>query len=240
MAVTPYNDPLQGKKAQVERMFDNIARRYDLLNHVLSFGIDISWRKRAVRFIGSIQPQQILDVASGTGDFALECLSLHPKRIIGLDISEEMMKIGREKAKRAAAAGIIEFMKGDSEQMPFNDNSFDAITVGFGVRNFEDLERGLKEMHRVLRKGGKVAILEASMPRNAIIRAFYSLYFGWVVPGVGKLISNDVRAYSYLPESVRAFPEGQEFINILEGVGFNKVEWQPLTLGACAFYSMEK
>jgi demethylmenaquinone methyltransferase/2-methoxy-6-polyprenyl-1,4-benzoquinol methylase len=238
--VTPYNDPARGKKEQVEEMFDNIAHRYDFLNHLLSMGIDITWRKMAVRFLAPSKPKQILDVASGTGDFAFECLSLKPDKIVGLDISEEMMRIGREKAKKLNAENIVEFVKGDSEKMPFADNTFDAITVGFGVRNFEHLELGLKDMYRVLKTGGKVVILEASMPRNAIIRTFYSLYFGKIVPLIGRFFSRDVRAYSYLPESVKVFPQGQQFVKILEGVGFKSVQWKPLAMGTCAFYSMEK
>ncbi|MCW5907126.1 MAG: bifunctional demethylmenaquinone methyltransferase/2-methoxy-6-polyprenyl-1,4-benzoquinol methylase UbiE [Chitinophagales bacterium] len=238
--VTPYNDSQRSKKEQVEEMFDNIAYRYDFLNHLLSLGIDITWRKKAIKSLQSIQPKRILDVASGTGDFAMEALSLKPETIVGFDLSEGMMQYGRAKATKMGVSNIVEFVKGDSEQMPFADNSFDAITVGFGVRNFENLEAGLREMHRVLRHGGKVAILEASMPRNTIIRALYSLYFGKIVPLIGKMFSKDARAYSYLPESVKAFPEGLEFVRILENIGFRNVEYAPLTFGACAFYRMEK
>lgn len=238
-AVTPYNDT-RTKKAQVEEMFDNIAHRYDFLNHLLTLGIDIIWRKKAVKFIGTIQPKKILDVASGTGDFAFEALTLNPHKVVGFDLSEGMMNYGRQKAIDLKVEHIVEFVKGDSEKMPFDDNSFDAITVGFGVRNFENLEAGLKEMYRVTRSGGKIAILEASMPRNTIIRALHGLYFGKIVPLVGRLFSKDARAYNYLPESVRVFPEGLEFVRILENIGFRNIEWQPLTFGACAFYKMEK
>jgi demethylmenaquinone methyltransferase / 2-methoxy-6-polyprenyl-1,4-benzoquinol methylase len=238
-AVTPYNDT-RSKKAQVEEMFDNIAYRYDFLNHLLSMGIDILWRKKAVKYIGTIQPKKILDVASGTGDFAFEALSLHPEKVIGFDLSEGMMNLGREKAKKLKVRNTVEFVKGDSEKMPFADNSFDAITVGFGVRNFENLEAGLKEIFRVTRPGGKVVILEASMPQNAIIRSVFSLYFGKIVPLIGKLFSKDARAYSYLPESVLAFPHGLELVRILENIGFRKVKWEALTFGSCAFYGMEK
>jgi demethylmenaquinone methyltransferase/2-methoxy-6-polyprenyl-1,4-benzoquinol methylase len=238
--VTPYNDTKRSKKEQVEEMFDNIAHRYDFLNHLLSLGIDISWRKKAVKFIGTVRPKRILDVASGTGDFAFEALCLNPEKIIGFDLSEGMMNYGRAKAAKLNVTGVVEFVKGDSEKMPFADNEFDAVTVGFGVRNFEHLEMGLKEMYRVTRAGGKVAILEASQPRNTIIRTLYGLYFGNIVPMIGRLFSKDARAYSYLPESVRAFPEGFEFVKILENIGFVNIKWQPLTFGACAFYSMEK
>ncbi len=238
--VTPYNDTTRTKKEQVEEMFDNIAHRYDFLNHLLSLGIDITWRKKAVKFIGTIQPKKILDVASGTGDFAFEALRLNPEKVIGFDLSEGMMNYGRAKAVKLNVANVVEFVKGDSEKMPFADNSFDAVTVGFGVRNFEHLETGLSEMLRVTRPGGKVAILEASQPQNTIIRGLYGLYFGNVVPMIGRLFSKDARAYSYLPESVKAFPEGFEFVKILENIGFVNIKWQPLTFGACAFYSMEK
>ena len=238
--VTPYNDTTRTKKEQVEEMFDNIAHRYDFLNHLLSLGIDITWRRKAVNFISTIQPKKILDVASGTGDFAFEALRLKPEKITGFDLSEGMISYGRAKATKLNVADKVEFIKGDSEKMPFADNSFDAVTVGFGVRNFENLEVGLREMYRVTRVGGKIAILEASQPQNTIIRALFGLYFGHVVPLIGRLFSKDARAYSYLPESVRAFPEGFEFIKILENIGFRNIKWQPLTFGACAFYSMEK
>ena len=238
--VTPYNDASRTKKEQVEEMFDNIAHRYDFLNHLLSLGIDITWRRKAVKYIGSIQPQKILDVASGTGDFAFEALRLNPEKVVGFDLSEGMMNYGRAKAAKMNVANVVQFIKGDSEKMPFADNEFDAITVGFGVRNFENLEMGLREMYRVTRVGGKIAILEASQPQNTIIRALYGLYFGNVVPMIGRLFSKDARAYSYLPESVKAFPEGFAFVKILENIGFRNVKWQPLTFGACAFYSMEK
>ncbi|MDB5283987.1 MAG: demethylmenaquinone methyltransferase [Bacteroidota bacterium] len=221
-------------------MFDNIAHRYDFLNHLLSLGVDIRWRKKAVKYIGTIQPKKILDVASGTGDFAFEALVLNPQKVTGFDLSEGMMNYGRIKAQKQNVSDIVEFVKGDSELMPFKDDSYDAITVGFGVRNFEHLEEGLKEMYRVLRPGGKVAILEASSPPNTIIRALYGLYFNNIVPMVGRLFSKDVRAYNYLPESVKAFPQGFEFIKICENIGFRNVKWQPLTFGVCAFYTMEK
>ena len=238
--VTPYNDATRTKKEQVEEMFDNIAHRYDFLNHLLSAGIDITWRKKAVKFISTIQPKRILDVASGTGDFAFEALNLNPDKIIAFDLSEGMMAYGRAKAIKLNAADKVIFIKGDSEKMPFADNEFDAITVGFGVRNFEHLQVGLREMYRVTRPGGKIAILEASQPHNTIIRAVFGLYFGKVVPMIGRLFSKDARAYSYLPESVKVFPEGLEFVKILEDIGFRNIKWQPLTFGACAFYSMEK
>lgn len=221
-------------------MFDNIAHRYDFLNRLLSLGIDRTWRKKAVNYLSAIQPKQILDVATGTGDFAFEALVLDPQKVTGYDISEGMMQYGRQKAASMNEANRVEFIKGESENMPFGDHTFDAITVGFGVRNFENLQQGLREMHRVLKPGGRVAILEISQPPNTIIRQLYGLYFHHVLPFVGRLFSRDVRAYTYLPESVKAFPEGLEFVKILENIGFRNVKWQPLTFGSCAFYSMEK
>ena len=238
--VTPYQDSGRSKKEQVEEMFDNIAHRYDFLNHLLSLGIDISWRKKAVKYIGGIVPKKILDVASGTGDFAFESLRLNPEKIIACDISEGMMKYGREKAEKLRVSGKIEFVRADSEKLPFDTASFDAVTVGFGVRNFEHLEIGLSEIYRVLKPGGRVAILEASQPSNTIIRGLYGLYFNYIVPLVGRLFSKDARAYNYLPESVRAFPQGFEFIKILGNIGFVNAQWQALTFGTCALYTLEK
>lgn len=237
--VTPYNDT-RTKKVQVEEMFDNIAPQYDFLNHLLTFGIDIVWRRKAVKSLSIIKPKKILDVASGTGDFAFEALSLKPDKIVGFDLSEGMMRYGRQKAKEKGVEHIVEFVKGDSEKMPFTDGMFDAVTVGFGVRNFENLEDGLKEIHRVLRTGGRLAIIEASEPNNTIFRAFHSLYFGKIVPMVGKMVSGDGRAYSYLPQSTFVFPNGKAFVEICSRIGFKDVNWQPLTFGACAFYTMTK
>jgi demethylmenaquinone methyltransferase/2-methoxy-6-polyprenyl-1,4-benzoquinol methylase len=238
--VTPYNDQQRTKKEQVEQMFDNIAPTYDFLNHFLSAGIDRSWRRKAVDSIAPVSPQTILDLATGTGDFAVESLRLHPARIIGGDISDLMMNVGRQKAQKLGASEILEFMRVDSENMPFEDNKFDAITVGFGVRNFENLERGLREMYRVLRPGGRVAILEVARPKRFPMRQVYSIYFQYIVPSIGRLFSKDIRAYTYLPESVRAFPEGDDFVAILTQVGFCRVRYRPLTFGICAFYTCEK
>jgi len=238
--VTPYNDSSASKKEQVKEMFDNIAGRYDFLNRLLSLGIDQLWRKKAVKYIGETQPKKILDLATGTGDFAIEALKLKPEQIIGLDLSNEMMDVGRKKAIAHNAEAILTFLQGDSEHMPFADNTFDAITVGFGVRNFETLEKGLGEMLRVLKPGGRVAILEPSKPVNAPFRQIFSIYFLYILPGVGRLFSKDARAYSYLPESVNAFPEGMKFVDVLNKVGFRNAKWHPLTLGICAFYTCEK
>ena len=238
--VTPYNDHDRTKKEQVEQMFDNIAPTYDFLNHFLSAGIDRRWRRRAVDSIAAISPQTILDLATGTGDFAIESLRLKPAKVIGGDISDLMMNVGRAKAQKLRVTDILEFQRVDSENMPFADNKFDAITVGFGVRNFEHLERGLGEMYRVLRPGGRVAILEVSQPQHFPMKTLYSIYFHFILPLVGRLFSKDVRAYTYLPESVSAFPQGEDFVTILNRVGFTGVRYQPLTFGIRAFYTCEK
>ncbi|MCS6820073.1 MAG: bifunctional demethylmenaquinone methyltransferase/2-methoxy-6-polyprenyl-1,4-benzoquinol methylase UbiE [Chitinophagales bacterium] len=238
--VTPYGLKDKSKKEQVEQMFDNIAPRYDFLNHLLSLGIDKKWRKKAVDYINEIKPATVLDVATGTGDFALEVVRTGASTIIGYDLSENMLAYGRQKVSRAGLSNVIRFIKGDSENMPFPDNNFDAVTVGFGVRNFEYLERGLAEIFRVLRPGGRLAILEVSLPRNPLIRMFYNLYFSYVLPLIGRIFSRDVRAYTYLPESVKAFPQGVAFVQILQAAGFVHVKWEPLTFGTCALYTAEK
>lgn len=237
--IRPYGDTSQSKREEVEQMFDNIAHRYDFLNHLLSAGIDHSWRKKAVDYIAEVQPKQIIDLATGTGDFAIECARLRPDKITAVDISEEMMRYGAIKVK-SNGYDTIQFMKGDSEQLAFTDNTFDAMTVGFGVRNYQDLPKGLKEMHRVLRKGGRLAILEVSIPQNAFMRYIFNIYFNHFCPFIGRIFSKDVRAYTYLNESVNAFPSGIHFVDILKNTGFINVNWQPLTFGICALYTCEK
>lgn len=233
--VTPYNSN-EGKKDQVEEMFDNIAPRYDFLNHLLSMGIDITWRKKAIRILGKNNPKSILDVATGTGDFALEAKSLNPDRIVGIDISEEMLNVGRKKINSKKLAPLIEMLKADSEALPFTENTFDAITVGFGVRNFAHLEVGLGEMLRVLKPGGQVAIIEISQPTAFPIKQLYGIYFKNILPTVGKLVSKDARAYTYLPESVSSFPQGKAFEDILTKVGYKNVTSEALTFGTASMY----
>lgn len=233
--VLPYHD--QGeKRTQIETMFDNIAHRYDFLNHLLTAGIDISWRRRAIREIGLIRPKRILDMATGTGDFAIEALQLNPDHIEAVDLSQGMLDIGHDKASKLKVSHIIHFVKGDSEALQYPDESFDAVTVGFGVRNFQNLEKGLTELARVTRSGGIIAILEPSFPKNPIVRALFNIHFRWITPLVGKLFSKDASAYSYLPSSVAAFPEGVDFCNILEKSGFQSTKYQSLTLGICTLY----
>lgn len=237
--VTPYNQEEKSKKEQVESMFDNIAHRYDFLNHLLSAGMDILWRKKAIRFLAPFEPKVIMDMATGTGDFAFEALSLKPQKIIAYDLSANMISYGVEKAKKMGVSDIVEFVKGDSEEIPFKEEMFDAMTVGFGVRNFENLEKGLSEMHRILKSGGHLVVLEIAKP-SGWIKPFFKFYFHYFSPWIGKLFSNDNRAYKYLPESVEVFPEGLNFVKILEKVGFEEVTYSKLSFGICAMYTCAK
>ena len=240
MAVVPYKAENSGKKEQVAKMFNNISRRYDFLNHFLSLGIDRVWRMKAVRLLRPLSPQFILDVATGTGDFAIQALTLHPQKITGIDISEGMLAMGRKKIEKSRLSDKIELLVGDSENLQFSDNSFDAATVGFGVRNFEDVEKGLGEIRRVLKPGAMLVVLEFSRPRKFPMRQLYNFYFKNILPGLGRLISNDKSAYTYLPESVEAFPDGMDFENILKKVGFKETTCKPLTFGISAIYTARK
>jgi len=240
MNVLPYKDKDTSKKEQIAAMFNSISGKYDFLNHFLSLGIDILWRKRAVRLLKNHQPKLILDIATGTGDFAIEALSLNPEKIIGVDISEGMLSIGREKLIKKNLTDKIELLSGDSEVLPFEDNFFDAVIVSFGVRNFENLEKGLSDMLRVLKPSGKVVILEFSKPKSFPFKQIYQFYFQWILPKIGKLISKNHAAYTYLPDSVEAFPDGDDFLNILNKIGFQKNQCTPLTLGISSIYSGSK
>jgi demethylmenaquinone methyltransferase / 2-methoxy-6-polyprenyl-1,4-benzoquinol methylase len=230
---------VEGKKEQVEAMFDAIAPRYDLLNRLLSFGIDRRWRRRAVetvrRSLGG-PPRRVLDVATGTADLAIEALRLEPEKVVGVDISEEMLEIGRRKLRGRGLTARIDLRRGDSEHLPFSDGQFDAVMVAFGVRNFEDLQKGLREIRRVLRKGGVLVVLELSKPRRFPFRQGYDFYTRFLLPVVGRLISGDTGAYTYLPESIRAFPDGHDFLRELEAAGFSDNRWEPLTFGVASVY----
>ncbi len=234
--VVPYQTMEASKKEQIELMFDNVAPRYDLLNRIISLGIDKHWRRKAIDILAPLQPKRILDVATGTGDFALATLKLQPDEIVGVDISTQMLAIAREKINKKRVGEIVKLKVGDAENLPFEDNSFDAITVAFGVRNFEDLDKGLRELNRVLRKDGKLVILELTQPAKFPMKQLYDFYTMRILPLVGRLISKDQNAYTYLPESIRAFPEGNQFIQHLENCSFSATEWQPLTFGACSIY----
>jgi demethylmenaquinone methyltransferase/2-methoxy-6-polyprenyl-1,4-benzoquinol methylase len=237
--VTPYNRST-AKKEQVSAMFDNIAPRYDFLNQLLSMGIHKGWRRKAVSMLKDVGPRQILDIATGTADFAIEALTLNPEKITGVDISEGMMAIGREKLKRMKLEKKIELMHGDSENLPFSDNTFDALTVGFGVRNFEHLEKGLTSMLRVLKPGGTAVILEFSKPRVFPVKQLYAFYFKRVCPFAGRLFSKDNRAYTYLNESVVAFPDGSDFLGIMTRIGYRECRQHPLTFGIATIYTGKK
>ena len=238
--IVPYKKEDLGKKEQVAKMFDNISPKYDLLNHLLSLGIDIKWRKKAIGLLKSSEPKTILDVATGTADFAIQSLTLNPEQVTGVDISEGMLEIGKEKIIKKNLNHKITLELGDSENLQFSDNNFDAVIVAFGVRNFENIEKGLAGMYRVLKKNGKVVILEFSKPTSFPFKQIYNLYFKSILPIIGNLISKDNSAYTYLPESVQAFPEGPKFIQILNKTGFNHTECIPLTFGICSIYTGTK
>jgi demethylmenaquinone methyltransferase/2-methoxy-6-polyprenyl-1,4-benzoquinol methylase len=238
--VKPYGDSSKSKKEEVAEMFNNISSKYDFLNHFLSLGIDKLWRKKAVKMLRSIKPERVLDIATGTGDFALESLNLNPKEIVGLDISAGMLEMGRDKMKKRKVDHIISMRLGDSEEIPFEDNYFDALTVGFGVRNFEHLEKGLAEMLRVIKPNGKAIILEFSKPKKFPIKQLFSFYSNNIIPILGKSISKDAKAYSYLPESVAAFPEGKDFENILLKLGYKNVTATPVSGGIATIYAGTK
>jgi demethylmenaquinone methyltransferase / 2-methoxy-6-polyprenyl-1,4-benzoquinol methylase len=236
--VTPYQNEQVTKKEQVADMFNNISKTYDFLNHFLSLGIDIIWRKMAINELKQDKPQYILDVATGTGDFAFESLKiLDPKKIIGVDISKGMLEIADQKIAKRNLSEKFEVRMGDSEKLLFDDNEFDAVTVAYGVRNFENLEKGLADIQRVLRPGGKAVVLEFSKPRVFPVKQLYNFYFNYVTPGIGKLFSKDARAYAYLPESVAAFPDGADFVALMDKVGFKNTKQRPLAFGICSIYT---
>ena len=239
MTVKPYKNIEGGKKSQVASMFNNIAPKYDLLNHTLSLGIDRLWRKRAIRLIGRIESPKVLDVATGTGDLAIALHKRLGAKVTGLDISSEMLKIASTKIKRDKILNV-DFVMGDSESLPFDDNQFDAVTVAFGVRNFENLDKGLAEMMRVLRPKGKMIILEFSKPQLFPLKQLYNFYFKKILPFIGGLVSKDKDAYTYLPESVDHFPQGNEFIKVLQEIGMMNVSQRRQTFGIATIYYCEK
>ena len=232
--VTPYNNT-ETKKKQVTKMFDNIAESYDFLNHTLSLGMDNIWRKIAIKELSN-KPATILDIATGTADFAISASKHTKANITGIDISQGMLDIGVEKITKKGLTNRIHLQLADSEKLPFLDNSYDAITAGFGVRNFEDLNKGLSEMYRTLKPGGKVAILEPSEPTNFPLKQFYNLYFHHILPFIGGIVSKDKNAYTYLPDSVSAFPSGNNFLIELNKVGFKESNHIPLSFGIVSLY----
>jgi len=239
--VVPYKGSKLGKKQQVAEMFNSIAFRYDFLNRFLSAGVDVGWRKKALRQLKDLQPTTLLDVATGTGDMALMAAKMLPlEQITGIDISNGMLEIGRQKVEKAGLSHKIELLNGDSETINFANASFDAVTVAFGVRNFEDLEQGLAEIKRVLKPGGKLVVLEFSRPKTALAKGFYNLYMKIIAPNMGKIFSKNRNAYQYLDESIKKFPEGKNFTNILDKLGFKHTYCKPLSLGICSIYCGEK
>ena len=234
--VKPYGNQDKSKKQEVAEMFNNISGKYDFLNHFLSVGIDRIWRKKAIAMLKEIQPKRILDLATGTGDFAIASLKLQPQEVVGMDISEGMLDVGRKKMKDRGFDKIISMRLGDSEDLPFEDNYFDALTVGFGVRNYENLEKGLAEMLRVVRPGGKLIILEFSKPKKFPVKQYYAFHSKYIIPFFGKRISKDDKAYAYLPESVAAFPEGKDFTDILTKLGYNNVGAKSVSGGIATIY----
>jgi demethylmenaquinone methyltransferase / 2-methoxy-6-polyprenyl-1,4-benzoquinol methylase len=240
MPAVPYKDSERSKKMQVEEMFDEISPRYDLLNHLLSVNIDKSWRRKAIELLRPYQPANILDVATGTGDFAMEAAKLNPQSITGIDLSEGMLKVGRQKIDKKGLTQLIKLEKADSENLPFDDHVYDAAIVGFGVRNFENLKKGLDEIFRVLKPGGVFIILEFSRPKNVLFRQLYFFYFQRLLPWMGRMVSKSHRAYSYLPESVLEFPDGDEFAAILREGKFKNVTYKLLTLGIATIYIAQK
>ena len=239
--IVPFKNDKEGKKKQVEHMFDQIAFKYDFLNRFLSGGIDIWWRKKAISELKSLQPKIILDVATGTGDFAIISNKiLKPDKITGIDISERMLEVGRKKLINAGLQNQIELIQGDSEAILFADNSFDAVTVAFGVRNFENLEKGLSEIRRVLKPGGRLVVLEFTRPKLPVIKQLYGFYMKYITPTVGKFFAKNNDAYSYLNDSVFQFPERQNFTNILKQSDYRNAFYKTLTLGICTIYCAEK
>lgn len=228
------------KKEKVQEMFNGIAPKYDLLNHLLSMGIDKSWRRKAMRELEGGRRGTVLDIACGTGDFSIEALRHGVERVVGADISENMLAVAREKAREKGLEDRLEFRYGDSENLDFEDGTFDAVTVAFGVRNFEHLERGLAEMCRVLRPGGKVVILEFSTPERFPMKQLYRFYFKQILPRVGGFVSGDRKAYEYLPASVFAFPQGDRFLQIMRSCGYRNVAQRRLTFGIASLYTGEK
>lgn len=238
--VKPYQDKEGSKKEQVAEMFDNISERYDFLNHVLSLNIDKAWRKKVVKMASQGQPKRILDVATGTADLAIALEKARPEKIVGIDISNGMLEVGREKVAKKDLSQLITLEQADSEDLPFENATFDAVTVAFGVRNFENLEKGLSEINRVLKPGGKLLVLEFSQPQKFPFKQVYRFYFKNILPGLGRLVSKDSSAYTYLPESVDAFPYGEKLTAILKDCGFATASYKPVTFGVATIYEALK
>ncbi|MBK85879.1 MAG: bifunctional demethylmenaquinone methyltransferase/2-methoxy-6-polyprenyl-1,4-benzoquinol methylase UbiE [Flavobacteriaceae bacterium] len=238
--ISPYKNSNLSKKRQITKMFDTISNEYDRLNRVISFGIDIKWRNKVVNIIKDKNPENILDIATGTGDLAINLTKTRARKIIGLDISEGMLNVGRKKIKERKLNSLVKMITGDSENLPFENDSFDAISVAFGVRNFETLEKGLSEIYRVLKVNGVFVVLETSVPQNPFFKQGYFIYTKLFLPLIGKLFSRDKTAYGYLSASAAKFPFGEDFNNILKKIGFISVEALPQTFGVATIYTASK
>ncbi|HSU27327.1 MAG TPA: bifunctional demethylmenaquinone methyltransferase/2-methoxy-6-polyprenyl-1,4-benzoquinol methylase UbiE [Chitinophagaceae bacterium] len=239
--ITPFKDSGKTKKEQVREMFDSIAGRYDKMNRILSARADIAWRKKAIRLLKKDHPRIILDVATGTADMAImACRLLQPDKVIGIDLSPQMIELGRKKVEKEGLGNLIQLQEGDSETINYGENTFDAVMVAFGVRNFENLESGLSEMYRVLRPGGRLLILEFSKPRRRAVKSFYNFYMRIVAPEVARWFRQNKEAYLYLNESAKAFPDRHDFTEILNKVGFTDTVCKPLSLGICCIYTGQK
>lgn len=238
--VKPYENDDATKKEQVAKMFDNISAKYDFLNHFLSLNIDKGWRKKILKRVKTIKHDSILDVATGTGDLAILLSKANPEKIVGLDLSAGMLAVGEKKVEKANLSNLISMQQGDSENLPFEDESFDVVTVAFGVRNFENLEKGLAELHRVLKTGGRLFVLEFSQPQKFPFKQVYRFYFKNILPTLGKIVSKDASAYTYLPASVDAFPYGDAFIGKLNNTGFKQSSQQTVTFGVATIYESLK
>ena len=239
--VVPYRHSKLTKKEQVAGMFDDIAGRYDFLNRFLSAGIDLRWRKKALAYLKDLKPKKILDVATGTADVAIMAVDLlQPDKVTGIDISDGMLEIGRKKINNLNLQHSIELLNGDSETINFENDSFEAVTVAFGVRNFENLEKGLTEIKRVLKPGGKLVVLEFSKPKMPFVKSMYKLYMKFICSNVGKIFTKNRNAYKYLDESIQKFPEGKNFTGILDNLGYRNTYSKPLSLGICSIYCGEK
>lgn len=238
--IKPY-DNTRSKAAQVEQMFNSIAPAYDFMNRAMTLGIDRLWRRKAVGMVAATGPVRILDVATGTGDLAVElCRRIPAASVTGVDLSEEMLRIGREKMEREGLASRVTLRKADCLDLPFPDGTFDAVTVAYGVRNFEHLDKGYAEMARVLKPGGMLCVIELAVPTSRVVRPFYNMYTRHIIPAVGRMVSSDSRAYTYLPESIAAMPQGPRMLALMEGAGLTQARLTPLTFGVCAIYTANK
>lgn len=235
--INPYDGDTRPKTEQVRDMFDSIAPAYDFMNRAMTFGIDKLWRRKAVKMIAKYAPKYILDIATGTADLAIRLAqSLKPSSVVGVDLSQQMLEIGRKKVSEAGLSDVVTLSQADCMALPFDDGVFDCITVAYGVRNFEHLLQGYEEMHRVMKPGGVLCVIELSTPTSPLVKPFYKAYTKWIIPAAGRVVSKDVRAYSYLPESIAAVPQGEKMLGLMRQAGFSDCRYESLTFGTCTIY----